>query len=369
MQTVEQVQAWSWFIVIQNWNKLRQTLKQEVLLLYCIYTSAESKGWMAVTREFGWLFQPDKDANFTVLSNHLSSLTETFTLPFSKLTSWSKNSELLNNNIKLYLALRLRVGCYNKFHPTWVAMADPKNFAFNNTLWRWWWFIFSMVINQWSYFLLLYFRFSPTYKKVVFREYDKDFKQTKSRPPWLGKLVFMVLSFMNTFCPILVIKNNNLVIRIDSWQKWYYSMIQHVICVKRMFTLIAGLLGPTLRAEEGETIVVTFRNMATKPYSIHPHGVAYGKQSEGAWPSVWLQWLSKLVDCWGQFVCRRCYQNQNTFFCFFFIQCYTTLACTNKQPYLSFTKILTSSHRQISGNCCLFSFSRETYFTFIKITW
>uniref|UniRef100_A0A671Y3U2 ferroxidase n=1 Tax=Sparus aurata TaxID=8175 RepID=A0A671Y3U2_SPAAU len=44
----------------------------------------------------------------------------------------------------------------------------------------------------------------------------------------------------------------------------------------------AGLLGPTLRAEEGETIVVTFRNMATGLHSIHPHGVAYGKQSEGA---------------------------------------------------------------------------------------
>uniref|UniRef100_A0A3B5A0B7 ferroxidase n=1 Tax=Stegastes partitus TaxID=144197 RepID=A0A3B5A0B7_9TELE len=71
-------------------------------------------------------------------------------------------------------------------------------------------------------------RFSPTYKKVVFREYDRDFRQAKTHPSWLG------------------------------------------------------LLGPTLRAEEGETIVVTFRNMANGPYSIHPHGVAYGKQSEGA---------------------------------------------------------------------------------------
>ncbi|KAG8000988.1 Coagulation factor V, partial [Nibea albiflora] len=71
-------------------------------------------------------------------------------------------------------------------------------------------------------------RFTPIYKKVVFREYEKDFKQAKTHPAWLG------------------------------------------------------LLGPTLRAEEGETIVVTFRNMATHPYSIHPHGVAYGKQSEGA---------------------------------------------------------------------------------------
>ncbi|XP_060944214.1 coagulation factor V [Limanda limanda] len=67
-----------------------------------------------------------------------------------------------------------------------------------------------------------------SYKKVVFREYEKDFQKAKAHPSWLG------------------------------------------------------LLGPTLRAAEGETLVVTFRNMATTSHSIHPHGVAYGKQSEGA---------------------------------------------------------------------------------------
>ncbi|XP_069568180.1 coagulation factor V [Brachyistius frenatus] len=71
-------------------------------------------------------------------------------------------------------------------------------------------------------------KWGPTYKKVVFREYEKDFRHAKTHPSWLG------------------------------------------------------LLGPTLRAEQGETIVVTFRNMASGPYSLHPHGVAYGKQSEGA---------------------------------------------------------------------------------------
>ncbi|XP_068185520.1 coagulation factor V [Antennarius striatus] len=71
-------------------------------------------------------------------------------------------------------------------------------------------------------------RFGHTYKKVVYREYDKDFREPKTHPSWLG------------------------------------------------------LLGPTLRAEEGDMIVVTFRNKATGPHSIHPHGVAYGKQSEGA---------------------------------------------------------------------------------------
>ncbi|CAL8266681.1 unnamed protein product [Lota lota] len=69
---------------------------------------------------------------------------------------------------------------------------------------------------------------NSTYKKVVFREYERDFKQPKTHPSWLG------------------------------------------------------LLGPTLRAQEGETIVVTFRNMADRDYSLHPHGIAYGKQSEGA---------------------------------------------------------------------------------------
>uniref|UniRef100_A0AAY5ETV7 F5/8 type C domain-containing protein n=1 Tax=Electrophorus electricus TaxID=8005 RepID=A0AAY5ETV7_ELEEL len=36
------------------------------------------------------------------------------------------------------------------------------------------------------------------------------------------------------------------------------------------------------RYSEGETIVVTFKNMADRPCSIHPHGITYGKQSEGS---------------------------------------------------------------------------------------
>uniref|UniRef100_A0A4W5KFQ9 ferroxidase n=1 Tax=Hucho hucho TaxID=62062 RepID=A0A4W5KFQ9_9TELE len=50
-----------------------------------------------------------------------------------------------------------------------------------------------------------------------------------------------------------------------------------------MFLLcFAGLLGPTIRGQEGETIVVMFKNMADHPYSLHAHGIAYGKQSEGS---------------------------------------------------------------------------------------
>jgi hypothetical protein len=43
-----------------------------------------------------------------------------------------------------------------------------------------------------------------------------------------------------------------------------------------------GLMGPLIRAEVGDTIIVVFRNHASQPYSVHPHGVLYRKDSEGA---------------------------------------------------------------------------------------
>jgi FtsP/CotA-like multicopper oxidase with cupredoxin domain len=43
-----------------------------------------------------------------------------------------------------------------------------------------------------------------------------------------------------------------------------------------------GVLGPLFRAEVGDTIKVVFRNDGTRPYSIHPHGVFYEKDAEGA---------------------------------------------------------------------------------------
>jgi len=43
-----------------------------------------------------------------------------------------------------------------------------------------------------------------------------------------------------------------------------------------------GFMGPTLHAEVGDTIVVHFKNKASRPYSMHPHGVFYNKASEGA---------------------------------------------------------------------------------------
>src|SRR5665213_309775 len=43
-----------------------------------------------------------------------------------------------------------------------------------------------------------------------------------------------------------------------------------------------GILGPILRGAVGDTIKVVFRNNGTHPFSMHPHGVLYEKDSEGA---------------------------------------------------------------------------------------
>lgn len=43
-----------------------------------------------------------------------------------------------------------------------------------------------------------------------------------------------------------------------------------------------GIVGPILRGAVGDTIRVVFRNNGTRPFSMHPHGVQYEKDSEGA---------------------------------------------------------------------------------------
>lgn len=42
-----------------------------------------------------------------------------------------------------------------------------------------------------------------------------------------------------------------------------------------------SFLGPIIRAEEEDTIKVTFRNKASRPYSIQPHGVQYNIEMDG----------------------------------------------------------------------------------------
>lgn len=43
-----------------------------------------------------------------------------------------------------------------------------------------------------------------------------------------------------------------------------------------------GIMGPIIRAEVGDQIVVHFWNRTSRPHDIHPHGMRYDKDSEGA---------------------------------------------------------------------------------------
>uniref|UniRef100_A0A670JYB4 ferroxidase n=1 Tax=Podarcis muralis TaxID=64176 RepID=A0A670JYB4_PODMU len=43
-----------------------------------------------------------------------------------------------------------------------------------------------------------------------------------------------------------------------------------------------GFLGPIIRAEVGDTIIVHLKNFGRRPFTIHPHGVFYKKDSEGS---------------------------------------------------------------------------------------
>ncbi|RXM29458.1 Ceruloplasmin [Acipenser ruthenus] len=43
-----------------------------------------------------------------------------------------------------------------------------------------------------------------------------------------------------------------------------------------------GYLGPLIAAEEGDTIIIHLKNFASRPYSLHSHGVKYTKEHEGA---------------------------------------------------------------------------------------
>lgn len=43
-----------------------------------------------------------------------------------------------------------------------------------------------------------------------------------------------------------------------------------------------GILGPQLRAQVGDTLKVHFKNLADKPLSMHPHGMRYDEDNDGA---------------------------------------------------------------------------------------
>jgi FtsP/CotA-like multicopper oxidase with cupredoxin domain len=60
------------------------------------------------------------------------------------------------------------------------------------------------------------------------------------------------------------------------------KLADNTFTTRRLKPKHLGLLGPIIRAEVGDTIVIHFLNRARFPLSIHPHGVFYDKAAEGA---------------------------------------------------------------------------------------
>jgi manganese oxidase len=67
------------------------------------------------------------------------------------------------------------------------------------------------------------------------------------------------------------------------WPKTrYIEYTDATFTVRKAQPAWLGILGPVIRAEVGDTIVVHFLNRTKMEHSIHPHGLRYDKDNEGA---------------------------------------------------------------------------------------
>jgi hypothetical protein len=67
------------------------------------------------------------------------------------------------------------------------------------------------------------------------------------------------------------------------WKKTrFIEYTDDTFTVKKPQPLWLGILGPIIRGEVGDTIKVHFFNRSTLAHNIHPHGLRYDKDSEGA---------------------------------------------------------------------------------------
>jgi FtsP/CotA-like multicopper oxidase with cupredoxin domain len=68
-----------------------------------------------------------------------------------------------------------------------------------------------------------------------------------------------------------------------AWTKTrYVEYTDDTFSVKKPQPPWLGVLGPVVRAEVGDTIQIHFLNRSSRPATVHPHGVRYTKDSEGA---------------------------------------------------------------------------------------
>lgn len=70
-----------------------------------------------------------------------------------------------------------------------------------------------------------------------------------------------------------------------------------VSCLTLLSSPLSGLLGPTIQAEVYDTVVITFKNLASHPYNLHAIGVSYWKASEGESGKPWAAPPALLPAC------------------------------------------------------------------------
>ncbi|HZQ18630.1 MAG TPA: multicopper oxidase domain-containing protein [Terriglobales bacterium] len=75
----------------------------------------------------------------------------------------------------------------------------------------------------------------------------------------------------------------------DPWAqkiKWnktrYIEYTDSTFSVRKPQPAWLGILGPIIRAKVGDSIVIDFLNRSSRPHSMHPHGLRYDKDNEGA---------------------------------------------------------------------------------------
>jgi len=67
------------------------------------------------------------------------------------------------------------------------------------------------------------------------------------------------------------------------WHKTrYIEYTDHTFSTRKLQPEWLGILGPVIRAEVGDEVVVDFLNRSRNPHSMHPHGLRYDKNNEGA---------------------------------------------------------------------------------------
>lgn len=72
------------------------------------------------------------------------------------------------------------------------------------------------------------------------------------------------------------------------WHKTrYIEYTDDTFTVRKAQPEWLGILGPVIRGEVGDEIVVDFLNRSAAPHSIHPHGLRYDKANEGSFYLPW----------------------------------------------------------------------------------